>query len=262
MNFVLKYIKNNLNFAISILFILILSSILVVQSIDLNKYVIKYNQETEITEKLQSDIDSTKKQLDSLEIQVSSQAQQISDFEKQVNDQKQIIGSKDNYIKSLEEENQSLKKTLAALAAAKDGTLKAEGNYDYAIKVWNRLKAKGLNDYVCAGILGNIMAEVGGQTLDFSEWPKYSQGTYYGICQWAGSRRQRLINEFGTTLEDQISFLIVEMFEIIPKDSTFYNMQCEQDAALYFAEYYERCNPKYYAVRATNATKALQYFTK
>ena len=110
--------------------------------------------------------------------------------------------------------------------------------------------------------MGNIMAEVGGQTLDISRWPQYSQKTYYGICQWAGNRKQRLLNDFGTTLEAQINFLGVELFEVIPKGDSFYNMQDEKQAALYFAKYYERCGSSSYSVRQQNATKALQYFSK
>ena len=106
------------------------------------------------------------------------------------------------------------------------------------------------------------MAEVGGQSLDISRWPQYSQGTYYGICQWAGSRKNRLLNDFGTTLDDQIRFLSVELFEVIPIENSFYNMQDEREAALYFAKYYERCSSKYYSVSQNNATKALTYFTK
>ena len=126
------------------------------------------------------------------------------------------------------------------------------------------MKAQGWNDYVCAGIMGNLMAEVGGQTLDISRWAQYSATNtkYYGICQWAGSRKQRLLNDFGTTLESQLRFLSVELFEVIPKGSSFYNMQDEKEAALYFAKYYERCGTSSYSVRQSNATIALQYFTK
>jgi hypothetical protein len=68
------------------------------------------------------------------------------------------------------------------------------------------------------------------------------------------------LNSFGTSLEAQLEFLSVELFEVIPKGNAFYSMQNEQEAALYFAKYYERCSSKYYSVRQRNATKALQYF--
>ena len=38
--------------------------------------------------------------------------------------------------------------------------------YPEAYKIWHYLKKLGYNDYVCAGIMGNIMAECGGQTLN------------------------------------------------------------------------------------------------
>ena len=133
--------------------------------------------------------------------------------------------------------------------------------YDQSRQVWNYLKSLGLNDYVCAGILGNIMAEVGGQTLDISSWPKYSTGSYYGICQWSGSRKSRLLNNFGSDLDAQLRFLGVELYEEIPSGSSFYTMQDEKEAALYFAKNFERCSSQYYSIRQTNATKALEYFT-
>ena len=126
--------------------------------------------------------------------------------------------------------------------------------------VWDYLIGKGLNIYVCAGIMGNIMAEVGGQTLDISRWPQYSNSTYYGICQWAGGRKTRLLRDYGKTLEAQTKFLYDELLEVIPKDSKFYSLENEKEAALYFAKHYERCSSKYYSIRQSNATKALKHF--
>ena len=216
---------------------------------------------------LQTELDSLKTQNEELETKVSEQEETLA------ND-KEVLLDKDTKIQKLEKEVQNLKKKLSSKEddSVNQGSsttsnnleqpFKADGNYSQATTVWNTLRAKGLNEYVCAGIIGNIMAEVGGQTLDISRWSQYSNDSYYGICQWAGSRKQRLLNNFGTTLEDQLRFLYVELFEVIPKGNSFYNMQDEKQAALYFAKYYERCNSKYYSVRQTNATKALEYFTK
>ena len=41
-----------------------------------------------------------------------------------------------------------------------------ELEYKDATLIWEYMKSLGWNDYVCAGILGNMMAEVGGGTLD------------------------------------------------------------------------------------------------
>ena len=206
--------------------------------------------------------DETNVTNNSLNEALSNYEVQVMDLSTQLSEQSYYITEANSQIQQLQRELAEVEDTAAKLAAAQKGTFKADGNYNQAQIVWNSLKDLGLNDYVCAGIIGNIMAEVGGQTLDISRWPIYSQGTYYGICQWAGSRKERLLRDFGTTLQDQIEFLSVEMFEVIPKDNSFYQMTDEQEAALYFAKKYERCNSKYYSVRQKNATKALEYFTR
>lgn len=247
----LKYLKNYSNL-IKTCIIIALVIILAVQSACFINHKSSYKEEVSV---LQTELDSLRKQNEELETKASKQEETLASYE-------QVLLEKDAQIQKLEDEIKVLKKTNKDLTAVKNNSFKADGNYSQATEVWNGLKALGLNDYVCAGIMGNIMAEVGGQTLDISRWPQYSQKTYYGICQWAGGRKQRLLNDFGTTLNDQIRFLSVELFEVIPKGNSFYNMQDEKEAALYFAKYYERCGSGSYSVRQSNATKALQYFTK
>ena len=237
---ILRYLKKNNNL-IKTAVVIALMVICIVQSVRVTSYKSSYQEEIKSGSTMQGELDSIK--------------QQNSEYEK-------IIAEKDELISQLKRDIEDLTIEVNRFASVKNGTFKADGNYNQATEVWNQLRALGLNEYVCAGILGNLMAEVGGQTLDISRWPQYSQGTYYGICQWAGSRKQRLLNDFGTTLNDQIRFLSVELFEVIPKGNSFYNMQDEKEAALYFAKYYERCNSKYYSIRQKNATKALEYFTK
>ena len=249
---ILKYLKNYSNLIKGVI-IIALALIMVTQAIYISESKSSYKEEVSV---LQTELDSLRTKNEELETKASAQEETLAENEK-------VLLEKDAQIQQLEKENKALEKTAKDLAtAAKTGSIKADGNYNQATEVWNGLKALGLNDYVCAGIIGNIMAEVGGQTLDISRWPQYSQNTYYGICQWAGSRKQRLLNDFGTTLNDQIRFLSVELFEVIPKGNSFYNMQDEKEAALYFAKYYERCGSGSYSVRQKNATKALEYFTK
>lgn len=154
--------------------------------------------------------------------------------------------------------------TQKLLSEAASSVTYPDKDYIQAKYVWNYLKIEiGLNDYVAAGILGNIMTEVGGQTLDISKYScrESNGGAYYGMCQWAGPRKERLLNDFGRSLEDQCRFLHVELFEIIPENNSFYDLQDEQEAALYFAKKYERCATWSYSKRQVSATKALQYFT-
>lgn len=49
--------------------------------------------------------------------------------------------------------------------------------------IWSYLKELGFNDYICAGILGNMMVESGGLTLAIEENAR--TGNFYGICQWS-----------------------------------------------------------------------------
>lgn len=139
--------------------------------------------------------------------------------------------------------------------------------YPVASTVWKMLKEAGYNDYVCAGILGNMMAECGGQTLDLNPYDYSSSGYYYGLCQW---NRDVYGYIFGEDVEYQVNALLDTIkYEIDTYGfkyysgfnyNTFLNMTDEQDAALAFAMCYERCGSSYYYIREVNATEAYDYF--
>lgn len=179
----------------------------------------------------------------------------------------------------LAEEARAEEERLAAEAkaeqerlAAKEEARKAEeakwaektAEYPAATYIWRYMKAQGWNDYVCAGIMGNIMAEVGGQTLDI----KYtlSSSGYYGMCQWSRGYSE----VWGTDLETQCNFLkdtIKYEFDTYGfkyqkgfNFNSFLNMTDAQQAALAFAKSYERCASGSYNVRQKNALKAYNYF--
>lgn len=139
-----------------------------------------------------------------------------------------------------------------------------EAEYPEATQIWTYLKNLGYNDYVCAGILGNIMAEAGGSTLDIQP---LVQGGFYGICQW----NQAYSEVWGASLEEQLDFLRDTIkYELdtfgyaYGKDfdyGAFLQLTDEKDAALAFSKCYERNAPNSYNIRQVNATKALEYFT-
>ena len=109
-------------------------------------------------------------------------------------------------------------------------------------KIWDYFKSKGLNDYACAGILGNLYAEsglnpknlqnTGNKKLDMTD-DEYciavDNGTYtnfirdsygFGLAQWTfWSRKQNLLNHVKSTnksignLEAQLEFLYKELSE-------------------------------------------------
>ena len=137
--------------------------------------------------------------------------------------------------------------------------------YPAATQIWRYMKDLGWNDYVCAGIMGNLMAEVGGQTLDI----RYlSQGNgYYGMCQWNKAYRSGV---WGADLAGQCDFLRdtikyeIDTFGYAYQKgfnfNSFLNMSNERDAAKAFAKCYERCGSSSYNIRMNNAEKAYNYF--
>lgn len=136
--------------------------------------------------------------------------------------------------------------------------------YPAATYIWNYMKSLGWNDYICAGIMGNLMAEVGGQTLNI-RYTATSSG-YYGMCQW----NQAYSKVWGADLTGQCDFLrdtIKYEFDTYGfkyqkgfNFNSFLSMTDARQAALAFAKCYERCGSGSYQVRQNNAIKAYNYF--
>ena len=165
-----------------------------------------------------------------------------------------------------DENVQNLNKTLEELKRTQNETKnKQEAEYPTATYIWYFLNDYGYNDYVKAGVLGNMMAEAGGQTLNI-QVDAYSPG-YYGICQWSLYYNPTLEN---ASLETQVRYLISSMeyeFNTFGKNykkgfkySDFLKLDDEKDAALAFAKSYERCTSASYNQRKKNAEKAYKYF--
>lgn len=144
------------------------------------------------------------------------------------------------------------------------------GLYPTAEKIWVELKEYGLNDYVCAGIIGNIMAEIGGNTLVLDHWEYWSKNDSYGICQWKDGRRLQLLNEFGSDIDAQIEFLLYELpiemdkfgylYETDYNYEAFVSSLSLEETAVAFAKCFERCQNKYVEMRISNAQMAYEYF--
>jgi hypothetical protein len=135
-----------------------------------------------------------------------------------------------------------------------------------AATIWKYLSDYGYNDYVCAGILGNIMSEVGGNTLTLDV--NASGNGYYGICQWNKAYKSKV---WYSNLDKQLEFLtksIKEEFDTYGymyksgfNYNSFKNLTDEKAAAKAFAYVYERCGSSTVSQRQVNATVAYNYFT-
>ena len=139
-----------------------------------------------------------------------------------------------------------------------------EEEYPVATYIWSYFKELGYSNQVCAGILGNIMAEVGGQTLDIQYWLKGNG--YYGMCQW----NKAYSDIWGASLEEQCDYLrdtIEYEFDTFGSCykkgfdyDQFLNIDDIEKAALAFAKSYERCGSGSYYQRQQNAIDAYNYF--
>lgn len=142
--------------------------------------------------------------------------------------------------------------------------------YPVATQVWRYMKEElGWNDYVCAGVMGNMMTECGGQTLNlqYTIVGKDNKTTYYGLCQWSKSgygyiHGADLIGQLECLKDtvqrefDNYGYKYQKGFHY----DDFVEMHDSQAAALAFAKAYERCNPRWYNIRLINAVKAYEYF--
>ena len=139
-----------------------------------------------------------------------------------------------------------------------------EEEYPVATYIWSYFKDLGYSNQVCAGILGNIMAEVGGQTLNIQY--DISSSSYYGICQW----NKAYSEVWGASLEEQCNYLAetiqyeFDTFGYAYKRGfdyeSFLELDSITDAALAFAKCYERCGSGSYTTRQNNAITAYNYF--
>lgn len=127
--------------------------------------------------------------------------------------------------------------------------------YPYATYIWLYCtEILGCNNYVAAGILGNIMAEVGGGTLNIRYWLYgIDNEHYYGMCQWYdkycfGIQGTDLIYQcqyLGETIKTEIDNYGY-MYSYGYTYDDFLNLQSAEQAALMFAASYERCGSTYY----------------
>lgn len=139
---------------------------------------------------------------------------------------------------------------------------KIYGKYTTADYIWKSLRQAGFSEAATAGILGNMMSECGGHTLTL-QWGIYGPG-HYGLCQWSA----RYVPQIqGADLKTQVDYLISSMdnsftyFSGGPMTVTkFKKLTNPEDAALYFAKYYEVCGNAGYSKRQTNARTAYNYY--
>lgn len=142
--------------------------------------------------------------------------------------------------------------------------------YPVATQAWLYMKNElCFSDIVCAGIMGNMMAECGGCWTSDLDWD-VSSSSGYGMIQWLGGRKQQLFSIYGDTpsVENQLNFVKDELYGTngVTKQVTdsqlneIINAETPEDCAYAFACYYERCGEGNRWVRRDYARRAYEYF--
>jgi hypothetical protein len=142
-----------------------------------------------------------------------------------------------------------------------------EIKYPYATRVWKYIKGLGYSDVACAGILGNLMAECGGLTLELQPLIYDTAGEYYGMFQWS---LYYYPEADGMSFEEQLEYYkqtSIPTFKTCGNNyasgftlDDFNQLTDPREAALAFAKIYERCASWTYGIRKDCAEAAYQYF--
>ena len=142
-----------------------------------------------------------------------------------------------------------------------------EKEHYYATKVFKYFKKRGFTNEAVAGIIGNMMIETSGGSLDLKPKIYSKSGTYYGLCQWS---KKYYPEAHGLSFKQQLDYLFETMpwefktFGWLYKDGftlkDFKNMTNVEEAAIAFTKIYERCGPASYELRKQAARKAYSYF--
>ena len=143
---------------------------------------------------------------------------------------------------------------------------------DAAQQVWTYLKSYGYSDSVAAGIIGNMMRECGGDTLnlDWNIVGHYNGDEFYGLCQWC--LRYTPSGFKGSTIKEQCEYLQKTIKSEFANYGGNYNgitysefLKADtRTAAIAFERVYERCGDysNEDSRRANNAEKAYNKFHK
>ena len=136
--------------------------------------------------------------------------------------------------------------------------------YPAATYIWCYMKEQGWSDVVCAGIMGNIMQETGGRTLNIDYM---HSNNYYGMCCWKKEYHPEVV---GLDLEGQCEYLVrttISCFNtsgyLYKKDydfEAFLKAETIEEAATAFMIVYERPGHTVSLKRVENGEKAYKYF--
>ena len=124
--------------------------------------------------------------------------------------------------------------------------------YPIAEEVWCIMKSYGWSDEICAGIMGNMMRECGGDTLSLNPYAQNSG--HFGLCQWSR------VYHYGAWNQDVAGQL--EYLKSTLNIAIFDGCTTPEEVATIFHDRYERSGDSYRVKqkRLANSRTAYNYF--
>ena len=178
------------------------------------------------------------------------------------------IDSTKEYLKQIKKQKAELENLEAKVTSDLKQYLKWEDEYYLAAKVFGYFMQRGFTKEATCAIIGNMMIETSGGTLNLKPEIYSASGNYYGLCQWSLNYYPEAA---GLPFEHQLNYLFETMpwefntfgwlYEDDFKYEDFIKMTDVKEAAIAFAKGYERCGPASYSLRQEAAEKAYNYFT-
>lgn len=178
------------------------------------------------------------------------------------------IDATKDYLEKIRARKAELENLEAKVESDLKQYIKWEEEYYWAAKVFEYFMQRGFTKEATCAIIGNMMIETSGGTLNLKPEIYSTSGNYYGLCQWS----LRYYPEIeGLTFRHQLNYLLSTMpwelntfgwlYEEDFSCEDFIKMTDVKEAALAFAKTYERCGPASYELRQKAAEKAYKYFT-
>jgi hypothetical protein len=170
-------------------------------------------------------------------------------------------------VAAMMDEYDRIQDTCIRVQADIDKYLIWENEHYYATKTFLFLKQQGYNDAVVCGIIGNMMIETSGGSLNLNPTIYHPSGNYYGLCQWSlkyyPQSNDMSFEEQLELLLDTISYEFSAFGKLYKKGFTYEDFLAVTDsseAAYIFAKVYERCNSISFDLRRQAAEDAYKYF--
>lgn len=146
---------------------------------------------------------------------------------------------------------------------------KCAEEYPVATEIWLQMKSYGWTDAACAGIMGNLMRETGGDSMAHLR-PNLinKRGTHYGLCQWAQKYYPDIwpTEDWTPTIAEQLDYLRYTINNQRTLHHVYgfteeylFTVTDYREAAKVFCDGYEKPNESTVR-REDNAEKAWNYF--